>query len=183
MALDPKSIDVAKSEQVTKMGGGEVLAVEQSPNAPQPEQSSLGAAFKLHKLPSETQATSTAPIPAPAATAGGPMLSADVVSRFEKAYENVGIFEHTLTPTGPRSLRAELTADSEDKVFNVLSATAFLVVRNAGIPGAQVDSVEIFMKTTMGGSAGRFQMTRDDASSLDNKTITAQEYFVRKVLY
>jgi hypothetical protein len=111
------------------------------------------------------------------------MLSADVISRFEKAYENVGIFEHTLTPMGPHSLRAELTADSEDKVFNVLSATAFLVVRNAGIPGAQVDSVEIFMKTTMGGSAGRFLMSRDDASSLDNKSISAQEYFIRKVIY
>lgn len=182
MALDPKSIDVAKSEQVTKMGGGEVLAVEQTANAPQPQQSSLGAAFKLHKLPNETQSTSTASIPAPPPTTG-PMLSADVISRFEKAYENVGIFEHTLTPMGPHSLRAELTADSEDKVFNVLSATAFLVVRNAGIPGAQVDSVEIFMKTTMGGSAGRFLMSRDDASSLDNKSITDQEYFVRKVIY
>ena len=183
MALDPKSIDVAKSEQVTKMGGGEVLAVEQAPAEAQPQQSSLGAAFKLHKLPSETQSTTTATTPVPPPTSGGPMLSADVISRFEKAYENVGIFEHTLTPTGPHSLRAELVADNEEKVFNVLSATAFLVVRNAGIPGAQVDSVEIFMKTTMGGSAGRFQMTRDDASTLDSKSITTQEYFVRKVLY
>ena len=39
----------------------------------------------------------------------------------------------------PHSLRAELTADNEEKVFNAISATSFLVVRNAGVPGAQVD--------------------------------------------
>jgi hypothetical protein len=84
---------------------------------------------------------------------------------------------------GAHGLRAELVADNEDKVFNTLTATAFLMVRNAGIPGTQIDSVELFLKTTMGGSAGRFLMTRDDAAMLDNKSITAQEFFVRKVLY
>jgi hypothetical protein len=183
MALDPKAIDVAKSEEVTKMGGASVLAVEQAPNAPAPQQSSLGSEFKLHKLPSETQATTIPATNTAPSTPAGQTLSRDVIDRFEKAYENVGIFEHTLTPTGAHSLRADLVADNEEKVFNVLSATAFLIVRNAGIPGAQVDSVEIFMKTTMGGSAGRFLMTRDDAAALDGKTITAPEYFVRKVLY
>lgn len=181
MALDPKSIDVEKSELVTSNGGGSVLAVEQAPNAPSPQQSTLGGAFKLRKLPNEaqtTQQTTTAP-----ATPTGPVLSRDVVDRFEKAFENVGVFEHTLTPTGPHSLRADLVTDNETKVFNVLSAASFLMVRNAGIAGAQVDSVELFLKTTMGGSAGRFEMSRDDAALIDNKTMTTQEYFVRKVLY
>ena len=181
MALDPKSIDVAKSEEVTKNGGAEVLAVEQTPSPTQPQQSSLGSEFKIHKLPSDSQtmaATSTAPT-APT----GPTLNRDVFDRFEKAFENVGIFEHKLTPMGAHGLRAELVADNEDKVFNTLTATAFLMVRNAGIPGTEIDSVELFLKTTMGGSAGRFLMTRDDAALLDNKTMTAQEFFVRKVLY
>ena len=111
------------------------------------------------------------------------MLSAEVLNKFERAYENVGIFEHTIKATGPHSLRAELTADNEEKVFNAISATSFLIVRNAGVAGAQVDQVELFMKTTMGGSSGRFQMTRDDASSIDSKTVTREEYFIRKVLY
>lgn len=181
MALDPNTIDVAKSEETTKMGGGSVLAVEQTTTVPQQQQSGLGGAYKLRKLPTETQAApaQTAPVPTPA----GPMLSSEVLNKFERAYENVGIFEHKITATGAHSLRADLTADNEEKVFNAISATSFLIVRNAGVPGAQVDEVELFMKTTTGGSSGRFQMTRGDASALDGKTMTREEYFIRKVLY
>ena len=182
MALDPNSIDAAKSEETTKMGGGEVLAVEQTSTAPVGQKSGLGGAFKLRKLPTDAQstpATNTAPLPTPT----GPVLSSEVLNKFERAYENVGIFEHKIIPTGPHSLRAELTADNEEKVFNAISATSFLIVRNAGVSGAQVDSVELFMKTTTGGSSGRFQMNRDDAGALDNKALTREEYFIRKVLY
>jgi hypothetical protein len=38
------------------------------------------------------------------------------------------------------------------------------------------------MKTTTGGAAGRFHLTRDDAQALDSKAITPQSYFVLKVL-
>lgn len=181
MALDPNTIDAAKSEETTKMGGGAVLAVEQTSTAPVGQKSGLGGAFKLRKLPADAQstATNTAPVVAPT----GPMLSSEVLNKFERAYENVGIFEHKIIPTGAHSLRAELTADNEEKVFNAISATSFLIVRNAGVSGAQVDSVELFMKTTTGGSSGRFQMNRDDAGALDNKALTREEYFIRKVLY
>ena len=57
------------------------------------------------------------------------------------------------------------------------------MVRNAGVTGAQVDMVELFMKTTMGGAAGRFQMNRLDAQSLDSKQMTREEYFIHKVIY
>jgi hypothetical protein len=57
------------------------------------------------------------------------------------------------------------------------------MVRNAGVDGVQIDMVEMFMKTTTGGSAGRFQMTRADAEALDKRTISQQDYFVQKVIY
>jgi hypothetical protein len=57
------------------------------------------------------------------------------------------------------------------------------MVRNAGEDGTQIDIVELFMKTTTGGAAGRFQMTRADAEALDKRTISQQEYFIRKVIY
>jgi len=47
----------------------------------------------------------------------------------------------------------------------------------------QIDSVDLFMKTTTGGAAGRFHITRDDAKALEAKTITPQAYFVLKVLF
>jgi hypothetical protein len=183
LQLDPNSIDVAKSEEATKFGGGSVLAQEQTQTAAaKPQQSNLGSAFKLRKLSGDPTSTSPA-TPAVVAPASGPLVSSDVLAKFEQAYENVGIFEHKLTPTGAHSVRAELVADNEEKVFNAISATSFLIVRNGAVEGSKIDMVELFMKTTTGGSSGRFQMTRDDAQSLFSKTLTREEYFVQKVLY
>lgn len=194
LQLDPALIDEAKSEQVTKSGLGDAKIIDLNPQLPATttatKQPSLGAAIKLRKLPAQQSPQETpkadtaaaAPLPAPPVSSRA-LLSQEVREKFARAYENVGIFEQTITPTGPSSLRAELTADSEDKVFNAISATSFLIVRNAGVPGVQVDVVELFMKTTTGGSSGRFKMTREDAEALDKKQISQQEYFVRKVLY
>ena len=182
LQLDPNAIDVARSEEATKFGGGSVLGQQQTQTAPtKQQQSGLGAAFKLRKLPGD-QAPTTTNVPAPAPITG-PVVSSEVLGKFEQAFENVGIFEHAITGTGVHSLRADLTVDSEEKVFNALTASAFLIVHNAGVPGAQVDMVELFMKTTVGQAAGRFQMTRADAQALDAKTMTPQDYFVRKVIY
>jgi hypothetical protein len=181
LQLDASAIDVAKSEEATKFGGGSVLAQQQTQTAPtKQEHSALGAAFKLRKLPGDQSATTTNVAPV---AITGPVVSTEVLNKFEQAFENVGIFEHTLTGTSLHTLRADISVDSEEKVFNALTATAFLVIHNAGVPGAQVDMVEIFMKTTVGQAAGRFQMTRADAQALDSKSMTPQDYFVRKVIY
>lgn len=197
LQVDPALIDEPASEKQTRSGLGDAKILETAPDAsqqpaPRQAQPSLGASIKLRNiggpssLPGQTvPATPSNPSGAPAiaAPAAGGLLGQEVVDKFAKAYENVGLFEQKLTATGPRSLRAELTADTEDKVFNAISATSFLMVRNAGMPGVQIDEVELFMKTTNGGSSGRFQMTRDDAQALDAKKLSQQEYFVRRVIY
>ena len=62
-------------------------------------------------------------------------------------------------------------------------ATAFLIVRNAGVDGVEIESVDLFMKTTTGGAAGRFRMTRADAEALNTRALTPADYFVRNVIY
>jgi len=197
LQVDPALIDEPASEKQTRSGLGDARVIDLGNNsatqeAPRQPQPSLGASIKLRNiggpssLPSQTPAPATAPsgsAAVPAVVATGGLLGQEVVDKFAKAYENVGLFEQKLTATGPRSLRAELTADTEDKVFNAISATSFLMVRNAGMTGVQIDQVELFMKTTTGGSSGRFQMNRDDAQALDSKKISQQEYFVRRVIY
>ena len=184
MTVDARLIDAKKSDEVSKLGMGDVsvLGVEQTPQTQaQAKAPSLGTAIRLRSRVPETTpepaATSTAPVPAVPN-----QLDARVSANFERAYENVGIFEHDLAGTN-RVVRAEVTADNEDKVFNAISATAFLLVRNAGVDGVQIDMVELFMKTTTGGAAGRFQMTRADAMALNNKELTIADYYVRKVIY
>jgi hypothetical protein len=182
LSLDPNSIDSAKSEEMTRLGGGSLLGVEQIPVTSTTKASTLGSTIRLRQI-SPPAGAAQAPTTTDAMPAAGPGIGKDVLSKFERAFENVGIFEHNLVSTGPHSLRADLTADAEDKVFNTLSATSFLMVRNAGIPGVQIDSVDLFMKTTNGAAAGRFHLTRDEAQAMESKTITPQSYFVLKVLF
>lgn len=188
ISLDPSLIDEAKSERATRLGLGVAKELDLNPNLPSTQTTtkpapSLGSSIRLRKptdaAPQPAVATPAPPPPAPS----GSVLSDEVVQKFSRAYENVGIFEQSIKATGLHSLRAELTADSEDKVFNAISATSFLMVKNAGVPGVQVDMVELFMRTTTGGAAGRFQMTREDAEALDAKKMSLPDYFVKKVLY
>lgn len=186
LQVDGNQIDFAKSDEMTRNGGLQVMNIGQIA-APTKQSASLGSAIRLRKA----QATSAAaavpapvsPAPEGAPASAGPRLGTEVLDKFERAYENVGIFEHKLSSTAPHTIRVEIVTDNEEKVFNALSATAFLIVRNAGLSGVQVDQVDLFMKQTTGGAAGRFQMTRDDAQAIDAKTISREDYFVRKVLF
>jgi hypothetical protein len=154
-----------------------------APAQPKPSEA-LGSKIKLRTRASEPPPVVAAKTPAPSGPATVPgKVEPRVIDNFERAYDNISIYERKIESTGGRSLRAELTVDTEDRVFNAISATAFLIVRNAGVQGTQLDSVELFMKTTIGGSGGRFHMTRADAQALVDRTISQQEYFIKKVIY
>jgi hypothetical protein len=190
LQFDPSLIDVAKSEQMTKIGSAQADVIDlnpaASPSARQTQQPSLGSQIKLRTRAQQEAAKN--PVEArpagPQPVAGGAGVMPDIVlDKFDRAYENVGIYEKSVKSSGGRSIRVELTVDTEERVFNAISATSFLMVRNAGVEGQQIDVAELFMKTTNGGSAGRFQMTRADAEALDKRTMSQQEYFVKKVIY
>lgn len=187
LSIDPALIDTARSEEVTRSGlrGATVLGVEQAAPQQAPKQApSLGSAVQMR--PRAQFGVQTAPAGAAPATATSDVVKNELDTRlatnFERAYENVGIFEHNLAGTN-RVVRAEVTADNEDKVFNAISATAFMIVRNGGLEGVDIEKVELFMKTTNGGAAGRFHMTRADAEAINNKAIALPDYYVRKVIY
>ena len=196
LQLDPALIDPAKSEQATKMGLTNANVLDLNADIPKPktqQQPSLGSQIRLRRpaeqKPQEAPAAQPSSGSAPAAiaaTAGA--LPIQVIDKFERAFEEVGIFEKNVKSTGANSLRADLSVDTEERVFNALSATSFLMVKNAGVDGVRLDMVEIFMKTTTGGAAGRFQMTRADAEALDaagpnGRQAALRDYFVRKVIY
>ena len=189
LQLDPSLIDVARSEQMTKIGMANANVIDLNTNAApqqtpqQQKQPTLGDTIRLRR-PQQQQQT---PPPAAASTtpaiSGAGKMADEVIEKFDRAFENVGIFEKNLASTSATSLRAELTVDTEDRVFNAISATSYLMVRNAGVETANIQMVELFMKTTTGGAAGRFQMSRADAEALNSRTISQQDYFVRKVIY
>jgi hypothetical protein len=181
--IDPALIDIAKSEQATKLGYGVAPVIDLDPGqtatAPKASQPSLGSQIKLRKPGSnEAKPAETAPV-----VLAEERIAPEILHKFELAYENVGIFDRKVTSTEPNSIRVELTVDTEDRVFNAISATSFLMVRNAGSETVTIETVELHMKMTSGGAAGRFKMTRADAEAIDKRTISQQDYFVRKVIY
>src|SRR5437764_12441592 len=103
------AIDNAKSEEATSLGGGIIIAREQRPAAPAKTQSSLGSSIRLRRqLQPQPEQQATPPVAAPAPPSA---LGADVIDKFERAYENVGICEHKMPATGGRTLRADITTD------------------------------------------------------------------------
>lgn len=187
LQLDPALIDVAKSEKTTALGVNAAI-IDLTPNLPEgqkPQQQPDLGNIKLRQRPTDPGApASPATSPSsPAPISGSGTMSNEVIDKFERAFDNVGIFEKKVTGTGANSLRAELTVDTEQRVFNAISAASYLMVKNAGVDNANIQMVELFMKTTTGGAAGRFQMSRADAEALNARTISQEEYFVRKVIY
>lgn len=184
--IDPAHIDVAKSEAASKIGMANARVIDLEPGAiAQPKQAaqpSLGSQIRLRRPQDGVPPAASAPVPT-AAAAPSVTLPNAVVDKFQRAYENIGIFEHSVVSNGANSIRAELTLDTEERVFNAISATSFLMLRNAGSDNVRIDMVEMYMKTTNGGAAGRFKMTRADAEAIDNKSISHQDYFVRHVIY
>jgi hypothetical protein len=183
MSLDPKLIDEAESERVSAsgLGGAKVLVTSQATPPPAQQQSPLGSITTLRRPEAQTDNRSSGQ--AGQVTIGQTNLSNDVLQRFQQAYENVGLYDAKVLGAGTNTLRVELTADNEDQVFKAISATSFLMTKIPDSTSERVEIVELFMKTTTGGSAGRFQMSAASAAAITNKQITWQDYFIREVIF
>lgn len=191
MQLDPSLIDVQASETATRSGLGDakVLQMAQPPTAPsRKNQPSLGSIAAIRKAQQETPAPPPAKAAAPAAAksaapdepaAVAGNVDSMVAEKFNAAFENVGLFERKLSLSEAGRLRIDLMADNEDQVFKAISATAFVF---ANVPSSY-SGVDLFLRTVNGGSAGRFQMSKQDAAALANKQVEWFDYYVKNVIF
>lgn len=188
--LDPNLIDLNRTEEANRSGLGDAKILVTPDSASQPTraaQPSLGEITRLRRQQQEQQqaaqaAQQPAAVTPPLSTRDG-ILGNDVISKFSSAYDNVGFYDAKIVPSAPHTLRVNLTADNEDQVFKAISATSYVMLRIPKLTGARLDLVELFMATTNGGAAGRFQMTQEDAGAIDAKKLSLESYFVRKVLF
>lgn len=191
LQLDPAMIDAPASEAATRSGLGDAKVLEMAPQTPassRKQQPSLGSIASIRKSPETPAAVTPAPSPAPAAKSGGRpaepaviagSVDSTVAEKFNAAYENVGIYERKLSLSEAGRLRIDLMADTEDQVFKAISATAFVF---ANVPSSYA-GVDLFLQTVNGGSAGRFQMSKQDAQALANKQIEWYDFFVSNVIF
>lgn len=179
ISLDPRMIDVERTEQANRLGLGDakLIKVEERPaQTPRQQQQPLGSVTTLRRDTANNSASTSTP--ASPSTPEGPVVGRETLSRFQRAFDNVGLFGASVTPSGAATLTVSVTANTEDDVFKAISATAFLVSRLE-----DVETVQLLMSTLTGGAAGKFEMTRDDARAISEKHISWQSYYVQKVIF
>jgi len=187
LQLDPALIDVAQTDRVNRLGLGnvKVLAQETTTAPAEQEPSTLGSTLRLRtprvEPTPDVAGTSSNPVSAGANAPGG--VGQAAIAKFEAAYEKVGVFDQKILSPAPGQMKISMTTDNEERVFGVITATAYLIQGVPRMTGVSIENVELKLRTTVNGSAGQFQMTRADAELLNLKRITPAQYFVQKVIY
>lgn len=183
--IDLSTIDVAGTEQYNKDNPGNVIALvegqEKEVNIPvlkpRPTVSLQDVIIqrktRLNEPPakaserSEDGAGSWQPV------------EASVEAAFRKVLDGAAITQYRLTAYRGK-LRLLATANSEEAVFNMLSAAARALadLLERGKPSA----VDILITTSAGEPAGSFEMGSEQARQLVNGSVSVADYFVKNVI-
>lgn len=175
ITLNPRLIDTERTEQANELGLGDarLINVEETTTTDQQQRSLGSVSIRRREAPTTQQQSSNQLTPQPGAN-----VSNETISKFQRAYDNVGLFDASIDPLTDTKLKVSLTANNEDEVFKAISATAFLLANLN-----EVSDVQLLMSTLTGGSAGKFEMNRSDAKAITDKHIAWHSYYVQKVIY
>lgn len=184
IAMD--KVDVPGTVKYNKENFGNVVAIEapeekshQLPTAPPRSANALGDLIRKRGtrlgLPTPGPAASSAG----AATNSGEAADTVVQAAFSRVFEGTGISQFRVTRYRGMT-RVLATSDSEQAVFNTLSASARAI--SDAVARGRSAPVEIVLTTSSGESAGSFEMTPAQAKLLVDRNLTVQEYFVRNVI-
>jgi hypothetical protein len=194
--IDLALVDIPGTEQYNKENPGNVIALVQGeekdtrlPTLKPPPTVSLQDVIRQRK----TRFGSMLPKPmdgseAPGAGAGAGAPGAGlswqpvdtaVEATFRRVLEGAAMTQYRLTNFRGK-LRLLATVNSEEAVFNMLSASARALadLLEKGKP----TTVEIVLTTGAGDSAGSFEMSADQARQLVNGNLNVADYFIKNVI-
>ena len=184
--IDLSTIDVAGTEQYNKDNPGNVIAlVEGQPREINIQVLKPRPTVSLQDVIRQRKTRLNAP---PAKTAEGSEAGAgtswqavepSVEAAFRRVLDGAAITQYRLT--GYRGkLRLLATANSEEAVFNMLSAAARSLADLQDKGKSSV--VDILLTTSAGEPAGSFEMSSEQARQLVNGSISVADYFVKNVI-
>jgi hypothetical protein len=186
--IDLAIIDIPGTEQYNKENPGNVIAIVPGEDKdiklpvlkPPPT-------YSLQEMLRQRKTKLGAP---PAKSAGGPeaLGTSGTASQapepavelaFRRVLDGAAITQYRLASYHGK-LRLLATANSEEAVFNMLSASARALadLQEKGKPTV----VEIVLTTPTGDPAGSFEMNPENARQLVNGTVSVADYFVRNVI-
>lgn len=184
IALD--AIDIPGTDKYNRDNPGNVIALDAPQNEPGTipptpvPTSSLQEAVRQRRsrvdLPPSNPVTSGDSGSGPSWQAVDQTLQA----AFAKVFDGAGISQYRLQNyRGATKVLA--TANTEEAVFNTLSATARALADYGAGAGGKAATVEVALTTSAGENAGTFQMTTDQARLLVNGNTRVQDYFLKNV--
>jgi hypothetical protein len=105
-------------------------------------------------------------------------VDTNLQSAFSKIFDGAGITQYKLTNFRGKT-RLLVTANTEEAVFNALSAAA----RSLSDPSSRgaLTTIQIVMTSSSGEPAGTLEMSPEQARLLVNGQISAADFFVRNV--
>jgi hypothetical protein len=106
-------------------------------------------------------------------------VESGVETTFRTVLDGAAITQYRLASYRGK-LRLLATANSEEAVFNMLSAAA-RALADLQEKGKSA-TVEIVLTTAAGEAAGSFEMSSDQARQLVNGSLSVADYFVKKVI-
>jgi hypothetical protein len=187
--IELEKIDVPGTVKYNKENFGNVIALdtpqEKAFQLPTPARQSKNP---LQDLIRQRRGQLGLPTPgrsAPAAGSGAASSDGQAVdpvlqAKFAQIFDGTGITQYRVTNYRGKT-RLVATANSEQAVFNTLSASARAIVEAA--EQGRASSVEIVLTTASGEPAGTFEMTPAQAKLLVDRSVTVQDYFIKNVIF
>jgi len=194
--------DEQRTEKANKEGLGGAYVLSDTPDtkvipAPADKKPSLSEYIrqnkKIMKVPGESlrgladePTVEPAKAPAGAGTAKGaeiPSAAVDlqVTAAFGQAFEGAGLRGLRVSSI-PRGVRLQSVTDTEQQVLGAVAAAA-RGLKESRAMGRPIEKVEMYLVTSGGENAGRFEISPDQADALLNGRITPAKYFVSSVIF
>ena len=184
--LDLDLIDIPGTEQYNKDNPGNVIVIGTADtNVPSQPMATPVPTASLQDMIRKKKMQLGAPAPkspSGAEKSGTPGSwaqvdpTADVA--FRKVLDGAQITQYRLTMYRGK-MRLLATANTEEAVFNILSASARAISDLAA--RGKAEPIEILLTTSSGDTGGTFEMTAEQARLLVNGELAVADYFIRNV--
>jgi len=111
---------------------------------------------------------------------GGPM-DLQMMNAFVQAFEGAGLRGVRLTSI-PQGVRLQVITETEQQIFAAIAAAGRGLKESRAL-GKALEKVDMYLATSAGESAGRFEISPEDAESLVTGRTTPPKFFVQHVIF
>ena len=112
---------------------------------------------------------------------GGFGVDLQMMNAFMQSFEGAGLRGVRLTSI-PQGVQLRVITETEQQVFGAIAAAARGLKESRAL-GKPLDKVDMYLATSAGESAGRFEISPEDAESLVTGRTTPSKFFIQHVIF